>query len=176
MHYAVVSTSLNPNSRSYALALEAAEDLKALGHTVDLVDLRQDPLPLCDGNASYDDPAVEPMTQRLKKADGILLASAVYTYDVNAAAKNLVEMTGEAWEGKVVGFLLAAGGMGSYMSVMSFASSLMLDFRCLILPRFVYALKGHFSGAKLADTDVRRRVKELAQELDRVAGALAKTH
>lgn len=175
MRYAVVSTSLNPGSKSFALAEAAAEDLKAQGHGVDLIDLRTIGLPICDGDDSYNHEAVEPLTERLKQADGILVASAVYTYDVNAAAKNLVELTGEAWEGKVVGFLLAAGGMGSYMSVMSFANSLMLDFRCLILPRFVYALGQHFTAGKLSDAGVRKRVTDLALELDRVAGALAKT-
>ena len=42
----------------------------------------------------------------------VLLAAPVYNYDVNAAAKNLVELTGRAWEGKVVGLLLSAGGRG----------------------------------------------------------------
>jgi FMN reductase len=37
---------------------------------------------------------------------------------------------------KVVGFLCAAGGKSSYMSVMRLANSLMLDFRCLIIPHF----------------------------------------
>ena len=59
-------------------------------------------------------------------------------YDLNAAAKNFIELTGRAWTNKVVGFICAAGGKGSYMSVTSFMNSLMLDFRCIIIPRFVY--------------------------------------
>ncbi len=51
----------------------------------------------------------------------------------------MIELAGSAWEDKIVGFLCAAGGMSSYMSVMAYANSLMLDFRCVIIPRFVYA-------------------------------------
>jgi FMN reductase len=87
---------------------------------------------------------------------------------VAAAAKNMVELTGSAWEDKVVGFLCAAGGMGSYMSVMSFANSLMLDFRCLIIPRFVYATGDSFDGDKLTDTKVVKRIEQVVAELVRV--------
>jgi FMN reductase len=80
----------------------------------------------------------------------------------------MVELTGSAWEDKVVGFLCAAGGMGSYMSVMSFANSLMLDFRCLIIPRFVYATGDSFDDDKLIDTKVAKRIEQVVAQLVRV--------
>ena len=46
-------------------------------------------------------------------------------------------MAGRAFTGKPVGFVCAAGGRSSYMAVLGLANSLMLDFRCLIVPRFV---------------------------------------
>jgi FMN reductase len=63
----------------------------------------------------------------------------------------------------VVGFLCAAGGASSYMSVMSLADSLMLDFRCLIIPRFVYATRNDFSDAKVPTEEVKGRIARLAQ-------------
>ena len=58
--------------------------------------------------------------------------------------------------------------MGSYMSVMSFANSLMLDFRCLIIPRFVYATGDSFDGDKITNTKVARRIEQVVAELVRV--------
>jgi FMN reductase len=75
----------------------------------------------------------------------------------------LIELTGDSWEDKVVGFLCAAGGASSYMSLMSLANSLMLDFRCLIIPRFVYATRSDFSGDKVPTDEVKGRVARLAQ-------------
>ena len=173
MRIAVISASLSLESKSLHLARLAAEYLQAQGHTADFIDLRDIPLPLGGADGSFDHPAAAELTARLEKADGMLLSSPVYNYDVNAAAKNLVELTGPAWEGKAVGFLLSAGGHASYMSVMGFANSLMLDFRCVILPRFVYALsKEHFSGGKVSDENIQRRVEELTRQLVRIAGAL----
>ena len=68
----------------------------------------------------------------------------------------------------------AAGGGGSYMSVMPFANSLMLDFRCLVVPRFVYTTGAAFDAdLQLTDEKIRQRVDDLCAELVRVTGALA---
>jgi FMN reductase len=112
------------------------------------LDISKLDLPMCDADVCYNHPAAKNITAAIERADGIMVATPVYNYDVSAAAKNMVELTGSAWEDKVVAFLCAAGGMGSYMSVMSFANSLMLDFRCLIIPRFVYATGDSFNGDK----------------------------
>lgn len=167
MRYLVISCSLNEMSRSRRLALLAREDLAAAGETVDWLDLAEHPLPLCDGGAAYGDPRVAPVAAKVKAADGILLAGPVYNYNYNAAAKNLVELTGsDCWAGKVVGFLAAAGGASSYLSVLPLANSLMADFRCVVIPRFVYAERRAFSAdAELQDERVRERVRRLAGDL-----------
>ena len=73
---------------------------------------------------------------------------------------------------KVFGFLCAAGGRNSYMSVMSLANSLMLDFRCYIIPKFVYATKNDFEEGKIVNSEIKSRIKELGSELIRVSKAL----
>jgi FMN reductase len=160
MSYLVISTSLNPDSKSYLLAREAERQLSAAGHKVEFLDLRKVLLPLCDGAAAYGRTSVRRVTEKIKKASCILVAVPIYNYDAGAAAKNLVELTGEAWSEKTVGFLCAAGGRSSYMSVMGLANSLMLDFRCLVIPRFVYADKSAFQGGAIADDTIVRRIEE----------------
>ncbi len=138
-----------------------------------MVDLQDHPLPVCDGDAAYGDAAVAALRGQIEQADGILVATPIYNYDVSASTKNLLELTGSAWTGKVVGFLCAAGGKSSYMSVMAFANSLMLDFRCTIIPRFVYAEGDAFGGDSLTDPSVTQRIGEICQRLIHVADALA---
>ena len=134
----------------------------------DWIDIREMELPLCDADQCYGRPGSKKLSTTIEAADGVIIAAPVYNYDVAAATKNMIELTGSAWEEKVVGFLCAAGGMGSYMSVMSFANSLMLDFRCLIIPRFVYATGDSFDGGSLADTKVAKRIEQVVAELVRV--------
>lgn len=171
-NYLVVSTSGNPDSNSRRMARIAFEALKNAKVECTWLDISELGLPLCDADACYTQPAAQKVSKAIKAADGILIGTPVYNYDVSAAAKNLVELTGSAWEDKVVGFLCAAGGMSSYMSVMAFANSLMLDFRCVIIPRFVYATGRAFEGDDLKDKEVGERIEELAGELVRFTTAL----
>src|SRR5262249_17095962 len=127
---------------------------------------------LCDAHNGYGRPDWKNLSADIEAADGILIAAPVYNYDVAAATKNMIELTGSAWEDKIVGFLCAAGGMGSYMSVMAYANSLMLDFRCVIIPQFVFATSEAFDGYTISDKKIIRRIGTLADELVRFTMAL----
>jgi NAD(P)H-dependent FMN reductase len=168
----VISSSLHPNSRSRILARACIERLGELGEPAKLFDLAETTLPACDGATAYGDPNALALGHLIEAADGILIASPVYNYDVSSALKNAVELTGRAWTGKVVGMMLAAGGAGSYMSAMGLANSLMLDFRCLIVPRFIYATGDFFEGDRLADDVIQGRIEVLVEETLRLASAL----
>ena len=172
MSYLIVACSLNPESRSLVLGRQAEKLLLAVDADVDFMNLRENPLPFCDGDSVYAQPEVISAAERVQKADGILLSVPIYNYDANAAAKNLIELTGKSWEDKVVGFLCAAGGHSSYMSIMSLANSLMLDFRCIVLPRFVYATGESFEGENLTDPEIEKRIQELTTQLIKVTLAL----
>jgi FMN reductase len=156
--YLIISASLRPGSHSHLMGEFLAKELEG-----DHLDLREFPLPMCDGDAAYDDPMVPQLRARVEAARVILIAVPIYNFYANAAAKNLVELTGGAWEDKIVGFACAAGGQSSYMSIMSLANSLMLDYRCIILPRFVYATGEDFQDGKIASAEIEQRLKELAE-------------
>jgi FMN reductase len=168
----VVSTSGNPDSNSRRMGQLAYEHLRARNVDVEWLDISGMKLPLCDADACYADPAARKLNTLVKNADGILIAAPVYNYDVSAAAKNMIELTGSSWEDKIVGFLCAAGGMSSYMSVMAYANSLMLDFRCVIIPRFVYSTGQAFKDGELIDAKVGERIRQVADELVRFTSAL----
>lgn len=170
----VLSSSLHPTSRSRILATACIAELEQQGCQHSLFDLSATPLPACDGATAYGDPNVVALAEQITAADAILVASPIYNYDVNAACKNAVELTGKAWTGKVVGMMVAAGGGGSYMSVMGLANSLMLDFRCLIVPRFIYATGESFEGNALADEAITERVRTLVHETIQLSVAVSK--
>ncbi len=169
----ILSCSLNPNSQSHKLALAADGFLRAREVVVELVDLGEHDLPLCGAPESFDHPSVKTLTRIIDAAGAILVSSPVYNYDLTAAAKNVMELTGKSWADKPVGFLCAAGGTRSYMSPVGFATSLMLDFRCLIVPRFVYCTKSDFTEAGEPGPEIRERVEQLATAAVDLSRALA---
>ena len=136
-------------------------------------DLREIELPFCDDGDCYSDPNVIALRKRIDAAATVTLATPIYNYEVGGATRNLIAVTGKTWTEKVIGFLCAAGGAGSYMSVMGMVGSMMLDFRCVVVPRFVYAQRRSFTDGRIDDDAVRERIESLGSELVRFHAALA---
>ena len=170
--YLVVSTSGNPDSNSRRMGQVAFAHLQKRKVDCTWLDIKDLDLPLCDADKCYGIAGAKQLNKAVESADGILIAAPVYNYDVAAAAKNMIELTGSSWEEKIVGFLCAAGGNSSYMAVMAYANSLMLDFRTVIVPRFVYATGDAFDGDKIADKKVVTRIEQVADDLVRFTQAL----
>src|SRR5262245_2088533 len=110
MAHLVISSSLNPVSRSRILARRAMALLEEQNAAAEYIDLQELSLPQCDATKCYEDPQVRELGVRIAKCDGIILAIPIYNYSVGAPAKNLIELTGSAWSRKPVSFLCVAGG------------------------------------------------------------------
>ena len=169
MSYLVISTSLREGSRSKIMAKAVAENVK----DSEFFDLQKKPLPMCDGDKCYDLPEVINFRKKVKNAKGIIMAIPIYNFNVSSGAKNIIELGGKMFYDKVFGFICAAGGKSSYMSVMSFANSLMIDYRCFIIPKFVYALKNDFNGIEITNPEIKERVVKLGNDLVRISEALS---
>jgi FMN reductase len=136
-------------------------------------DLQENSLPMCDGDKCYDLPEVINLRKKIDKASGIIMAIPIYNFNVSSGAKNIVELGGKKLYDKNFGFLCAAGGKNSYMSVMGLANSLMIDYRCYIIPKFVFSIKKDFDETKVIDFDIKERIEELGKEMIRITKALS---
>ena len=161
----VLSTSLHPQSRSRILAEHARLALAHRGTQVAWFDCREVDLPYMDGHTAHGHEATQALQRALGSCDAVLIASGIYNYDVSAVAKACLELGGRAWNDKTVGIACATGSMVSYMGHMGLANSLMLDFRCVVVPRFVYATGDAFRDGRLVDEGVQSRMAELGGSL-----------
>src|SRR6266513_2061574 len=98
--YLVISTSGNPDSNSRRMGRVAFVHLQKQKVACEWIDISEMDLPLCDADKCYGMPCSKKLSAAIKAADGILIAVPVYNYDVAAAAKNMIELTGSAWENK----------------------------------------------------------------------------
>lgn len=170
MRIAVVSSSLNANSRSRALATMCRTALTEKGISVDFIDLRQFDPPNFDDDAIYSS-AVYQCHRIIAASDAVILASPVYNWACCAELKKFVEYVGStppdgsrkgAFYDKIAMFVNAGGLPHSYMAFASLATSLMLDFKCIISPYNVYAHDGNWVEGELDDTTTARLNKSLA--------------
>jgi NAD(P)H-dependent FMN reductase len=173
MKILIVSCSLHADSKSRRLASKLESLWRTDGDVaISTLDLRELALPPCDGGAAYGDPATQRLQEAFTAADAVVFAVPIYNYDINAAAKNAIELAGHQLTEKVAGFLCAAGGDRSYMSVMAVANSLMLDFRTIILPRFVYAGGDDIPESGELSSEICDRIAQFGAEFQRLARAI----
>ncbi|NOG45571.1 MAG: NAD(P)H-dependent oxidoreductase [Calditrichaeota bacterium] len=176
MKITILSSSLNKKSRSLVLSQYAKKMISAQISDCTLLDLKMFDIPFCGEQGAYDHKNVIAIKNELAESDAIIVSGPVYNYGVNAVTKNILDLTGEAWAEKPIGFICMAGGQASYMSIMGFANSLMLNFRSLIVPRFVYALPNSIDSenSTIKDDSIKKRIDELCENIIRLAQALKK--
>ncbi len=167
MNLAILNANLAPGGKTAYLAGLGAEFAAEHEHASTVYHLHELDLPGCDGRTCYGHPSTIKLTADLEPAEAILLISPVYNYDLNGAAKNLIELTGNSWKGKAVGLVCQAGGQRSYLAPLGFINSLAVDYRCLVSPRYVYSAREEFLADNTLppDGDVRERLNKLIQEL-----------
>jgi FMN reductase len=164
----ILATSLSDTSRSRVLARFALNALRERGVTAEWIDLHDlGDLPLAGSAAAREGTAtLVTLRDAIQDATHVLFAVPVYNFSPSAAAKNVIELMGDKeLGGKTVGFLCAAGGARGYMSILPLANALMLDFRCWIVPRFVYATSGDVKEGEIVSEDVRHRIGQLLAEM-----------
>jgi len=173
MKIAIINTNLSPGGKADALVRAFAKACEAVSHEAEIHSLGDMSLPACDGKTCYQNKKCIALTEDLSGADAFVLVSPIYNYDLNAAAKNLIELTGSSWKEKAVGMICLAGGDRSYLAPLGFMNSLGIDYRCLVSPRFVYTNRSDFGPGQdlLAESPAHPRLAFLAYEMGILAQA-----
>ena len=171
MSVLIVSTALRPGSKTTKVANALRGIFAGIDVPASSLDLAALPLPMCDGVACFQDAAVSTATTQVRAASAIVLCFPVYNHQANAAAKNFVEVTNDGWAGKVVGLVANGGTDRSYLAPLSLANSLMVDHRCVVVPRFVFVTPANFGpdGNLAAEGEIATRLTELARETAHLA-------
>jgi NAD(P)H-dependent FMN reductase len=171
MSVLIVSTALRSGSKTTLVANALRAAFPPARGVAAILDLASVSLPLCDGGACFQDSAVHTATAQVRAARAVILCFPIYNHQANAAAKNFVEVTNDGWKGKVVGLVANGGTDRSYLAPLSLANSLMVDHRCVVVPRFVFVTPTNFAadGSLPADGDVSRRLAELARDVMHLA-------
>lgn len=88
------------------------EKAKTKGFDVELLDLRDYPMPFFDEAVSpsmkkgpYANPVVEQWTAKIAEADGFVIIAAEYNHGYTAVLKNAIDYVGKEWNKKPVAFV-----------------------------------------------------------------------
>lgn len=145
MRTLIVSSSLNPESRSNYLARQAADWLSINHNEVTHIQLRANEIPGFDQADLFESTIYLDYYQQAQEADSLIFSTPVYNWSICSELKKFLEVIGSTdaarqspFFDKLVSFIFSAGLPHSYMVLGSVAVPLMLDFRCIINPYQAY--------------------------------------
>ncbi len=161
--------SLRPDAYSALALQQAINRVQALGAETEILDLREMNLPFCDGGSDYPDyPDVDLLREKVKAANGLILATPEYHGSVSGVLKNALDlMSFEHLSNKVTGLISVLGGQSN--------SNALNDLRIII--RWVHghvipeqiaigqAWQAFDSKGKLKDAKLSERFDNFAESL-----------
>jgi FMN reductase len=164
-----IAGSLRPGSYSQQALRVAAQRVEALGAEVEILELRSLNLPFCDGSDEYPDyPDVKKLSQAVRQADGIILATPEYHGSISGVLKNALDLMGfEEFSGKVTGFISVLGGQPN-SNALNDLRTIMRWIHAWTIPEQVaigQAWKAFGEDGKLLDANISKRFDTFAQSL-----------
>ena len=122
-HIAIISASVRTGRRSHRVALFFRRFIEE-NHfgTVDLIDLKEFQLPLFDERLEYQkEPTAQMLdfSDRIKKADGVLIVTPEYNGGYPASLKNVSDFLYDEWHRKPIGISTVSDGPFGGMQVIT---------------------------------------------------------
>jgi NAD(P)H-dependent FMN reductase len=167
----VISGSTRTDSYNKKLAKEVAAIARDMGAKVTLVDLRDYPLPLYDGDLE-DKEGLPKNAKKLREAmvasDAVVIASPEYNASVSAVLKNAIDWVSrgsrEAFEGKRFGLMsAAAGGYGGARGLLHLRT-ILEDVGATVIEQQVTVPRSYEKGA-IESPAVKEAIKVELNEL-----------
>ncbi|MBZ8182951.1 NADPH-dependent FMN reductase [Oscillatoria salina] len=164
-----IGGSLRPNSYSYQALKIAVQRVEALGAEVEILDLREMKLPLCDGGDDYPDyPDVAQLQATVKAADGLILATPEYHGSVSGVLKNALDlMSFDELSGKVTGLISVLGGQ-SNSNALNDLRTIMRWVHAWVIPEQIavgQAWQAFSEDGKIVDEKLSQRFDKFAESL-----------
>jgi len=170
LHVLAIAGSLNENSVTRVVVAHVAEQLRAAGCAVDLLDLRKEALPLYDPDAAHALPGYPALEQRVTQADVFILGTPDYHGSVSSAMKNFLDHFWTEFTGKLFCPVVASHEKG--LTVIDQLRTVARQCYAWALPYGVsFMEKADVADGKIVSDSLKKRLTMLVRDA-RVYGLL----
>ncbi len=185
MRFAIISSSLDANSRSVKLAEECRLYLKGRNQEARVLSLKEHVLPPFDNDTVFMSEAYQFLHRETLAADSLIFASPVYNWGCCGELKRYIEAIGStpedgslqgAFYDKLLTFVNAAGVPHSYMAYSATAMAMMMDFKCVINPYLLYVHNRHWADDKMLEEKRERLAKTMEVAIELTQGLAHRTY
>jgi FMN reductase len=162
----VVGAATPPGRLAAAIAF-AAESARTGGVAVEILNLAETPIEMCDGRPldAYGE-ATRQAVARIAAAGAVLIGAPVYRASFPGVLKNLLDIVPvEALQNKPVGIVAMGGSPHHYLAVDSQLRQVLGWFGALVAPTGVYLTGGDFRDGQLASEAARSDLAALSGTL-----------
>ena len=131
---------MGPGGRTTRLVELALTEAAALGNQTHLIDLHQAPIDLCDGRdpATYGEATLD-VIQKLREANGLVVATPVYRASYSSRLKNLFDLLPQGiLAGKPVALAASGGSLEHRLSIDYALRPLLAQFGTVQCPASIY--------------------------------------
>src|SRR5436190_11561382 len=164
-----------PPGRLAAAIATAAEAARSGGDVaVDILNLAETPVEICDGRPleAYG-AATQQAVARMAAAGAVLIGAPVYRASFPGVLKNLLDIAPvEALQGKPVGIVAMGGSPHHYLGVDWQLRAVLTWFGALLAPTSVYLTGGDFQDGRLASEAAQKDLAALTETLVMLARRL----
>lgn len=179
MRVLAFSGSLRTGSWNTKLVQLAVKELESRGVKVDLWDFKAANIPIYDPDTSDTNPppAMVDFKQRVRAADGLLIASPEYNYSIPGALKNLIDFASRPpkenpFRGKVGAQLGATPGPGGTLQGQVMLRHVLIGLQCISVPGSFTLSHANEAFDESGALKEERQQKQLATFLDRFVAEL----
>lgn len=165
-----VAGSLNESSVTRFVVNHVAEQLRAAGCAVDVLDLRKEALPHFDPELAYAQPSYPALAGRVAQADVFILGTPDYHGSVSGAMKNFLDHFWQEFTGKLFAPLVASHEKG--LTVLDQLRTVARQCYAWAMPYGVsFAEKTDVVNGAIVSDAFQRRLDMFARDI-RIYGAL----
>ena len=164
--------SLNETSVTRVVILHLADQLRAAGGGVDVLDLRAAELPLYDPDAAYTHPGYPALKQRVVAADVFILGTPDYHGSISSAMKNFLDHFWHEFSGKLFCPVVASHEKG--LTVIDQLRTVARQCYAWAIPYGVsFAEKTDVANGAIVSDAFKKRLEMLARDVRVYGGLLA---
>jgi FMN reductase len=163
-----------PPGRLAAAIAAAAEAVRVSDVAVDILNLAETPIEICDGRPleAYGE-ATRQAVARIAGAGAVLIGAPVYRASFPGVLKNLLDITPvEALQNKPVGIVAMGGSPHHYLAIDGQLRQVLGWFGALVAPTGIYLTSGDFRDGQLTSESARKDLAALGNTLMMLARRL----
>lgn len=165
----LISGSLSQKSLSASLIHESIKILKKHKYSTELIDLRSEDMPFCDGRKLEEYPArIREIYSLIQESDALIFGMPVYCYSVSGPLKNFIDIFSQAFEKIPFGVCSAAGTKLSYLATADLMKILSYESKCVMVQPTVMADGKDFDKGVLVSKEVIKKIEDMIHVLTKI--------